>query len=226
MSNRKSKSPQTLKKPPKRMEPTLTKNKKRRSDGKKSNPAKKKLKGKNAKDRKFESTSNSNNKRSLDDNQKKTPRKKKKPNESADASDKEEDSQNTDILSQCNNLDGTPIVIKPPKNNIIHKSWMSNVAKKNYHEHNKVNTNKNMVGLQIPLKYLTAAKPKKESALEMKNQLVKQNKHLQIKKASTMETHLFNVWLWDSLTFYLSIMISATIVSTLNHILQLKGINF
>ena len=213
------------KKSPKRLKPVLAKDKKRSSVGKKNMPPKKKQNTTNSMGRKSELGTNTKE-RALLNKEKSAPNKKKETSNSSIASDNEQESVKSDTTSQDNRVHGTPIVITPPKNNIIHKDWMMNAKMKNYHPHNKHNTNKNMVGLQIPVKFLNATKPKKEDAMEMKNKLVKQNPHLDIKKATTMEAHLFNTWLWDSLIYYMGVMIISTLVSTTNDILELKGIAY
>jgi len=158
-----------------------------------------------------ESTSNNKNKkRNSESNQTSRSCKKRKEN----------DEETPDY---CNTPENTEIAILPPVNNIIHQSYIQNVNSRNYHPHNNINTNSNMVALQIPLKYYSSVKPKLENAREMKNKLQKHNPHVKIEKASKMEAHLFNVWLWDALSLHVNVIISTTFASSLNIVMEFKG---
>jgi len=55
--------------------------------------------------------------------------------------------------------------------------------------------------------------------------LKQHNPHMKLDwvKISYEEVHLFDVWLWNKLSFYIDCNIKSTMVETTNDILKLKG---
>ena len=70
---------------------------------------------------------------------------------------------------ETNKEEDSDVAVKAPKNNPVHLNCIRNVEFKNYYPQNNINTNTNIVALQIPVKYLSMMKLKKENTLEMKN---------------------------------------------------------
>ena len=75
------------------------------------------------------------------------------------------------MVIETNKEEDPDIAVKPPKNNPVHQNCIKNIEFRNYQPQNNINTNTNIVALQIPVKYLSIMKPKKINALEMKNKL-------------------------------------------------------